>query len=879
MAGREALRGPMSSRRWAVLATVAAMAIAACSSGDDGGDIAPADEPAEDATAADGTGADNPAAGGAIETPDAVGDDLVADATSNSVTVEEFDRVRFAGIDVEADLSELELFMYAAGVERVGLTLYLDDEGLYTSIGMHPAAPGVGGPVELQFVNGTGHSSAIPLDLTGLPPAPGAWDTTVETIVAELEARADAAGTSLDELAATPPDELDPELRIIKLVAGYVDDGTENDLESLLVAPGSELDDDEIALVDAIVDKIGPLALVPGGLTVGPVGFASPAQAPALAQAPPARIVSTAHVPRPSQAGECLKFPLTITTSDQLISAMAIGVGAQHAEGGAVDKLVQDINSLAQTTSKIPVVGQLTGMVQTIYATMDLWFNADAGRYPTQLTAITAELSIDEFNEDFIHAGAVTAVSLTAASTGFDAAKEFSQIASAAANAVAGAVTGKLKDGVGSPGLDGVGEASIKAGSKLRNSISSRLIKELSGRYLQWCPDSWTVSDGADSNYVEISPVIGRIKVDAIGMTYEPVELGDDFVRVRVRSDKFSGRSISTNVAVSTEQLQVVGTPSLVVVRRAGDTVPITAELRHADTTTLNWNPGAGRWDDGIGQDTNEPGTRPLKTPTSSSAYPFLVTIESTSTTGLRATASDVRNTTVEVKLQGLIVEPDPGSVRVRQPLQFVATASDGNPRAVTWTATGGTIDSETGLYVAGNRPGVYSVTATAVDDPSVRVTVQVTISDGECLVGTWVLRSQEFLDQLASASGATGSFSYRSGEYRVVINEDETYTGFRDQWSFAIASPEGTLVSMIDSVDPGTWKTDEAETLLTFEDFGGVATVTFSFEVGGQIVQVPIQPRPVEGTSLQGTAPYTCEGDVIVATFNGVTGTLDRIG
>ena len=874
MTRREAHQRSHSRRSLAVL-TVAAVALAACSSGDDDSGIATADEPTTDAGAPDtevadvDDVADSPTAGGPIETPDAVADDLVAGAAVAVSTVEEFDRVRFDGIDTTADLSELELFMYAAGVDPVDLILFLDDEGLYTSIGMYPADPGVGGPVELQFVNGDGRSAAIPLELTGVPPAPGAWDTAVDTMVAELAARANAAGTSLDELAATSPEQLDPDMRIIKLVAGYIDDGTENDLESLLVAPGNELDEDEVALVDAIVNKIGPLALVPGGVTVGPTGFAPTPQAPRPYTSP------RSYTPAPAQAGECMQFPLNITNSEQLIAAMATGVGAQRTQGGAVDKLVQDVSSLAKTTSKIPVVGQLVGTVETMYATMDLWYNADAGRYPTSLTAITAELSIDEFNEDYTKTGNVTSVSLTAASTGFDASKEFSQIASAAANAAAGAITGKAKEGVGT--LSQTGEQAIKAGEKLRDSASGKLIKELGDRYLQWCADTWTVNDAAESNYVKISPVLGLIKVEQIGLIYEPTKLGNDFLKIRARADKFSGQSISVNVPVSTNQLQVVGSPSIVLVRRAGEALPITAELRNADTETLDWDPGKGTWNDGTGQETNGPRTRPLLTPTNKNAYPFPVTIKSTSKTGLRADATDERSATVWVELQGLIVEPDPGSVRVRQPLPFFAFDSDGNAREVTWTATGGEIDAN-GLYIAGNEPGVYTVTATAVDDPSVVVTVQVTITDAECLLGTWLLRSQEFLDQIGAASGAPGTISYRSGEYRLVIGEDGTYTGYRDQWSFRITTPEGTLAVMIDSVDPGAWSATETE--LTVNDFGSEATVTFGIEVGGQIQPLPINVPQTAGTdAFSGTGAYECDGDVMTGSFDGFTAIFDRIG
>jgi len=847
----------------------------ACSGGDDAVEVDSGEPPTESTEATDEPAP--PPSDGAIETPAAATAGLLGSVTADDVA-EELDRIRFDGIDPEADLSELELELYAAGAGPIPLVIYADDDGLYTSIGVHPATPGQGGPVELQFVAGDERSEPIAIELTPLPPAPGAFDRAVETVVAELAARAAAAGTDLDALAAAEPDQLDPDLRILKLVAGYVDDGTEHDLESLLVAPDSDLTEDGIALVDAIVGKIDPLALVPGGVSVGPAGFAGgslrsdgPSSDAAVGRVIGAA-VDAARV-APMQASECMAFPLDIGTTDQLAVAMETGRSALRSNGGAVEKLVQDVNALAGKTGSVPGLGNFVGAVQTIYATMDLWFNADAGRYPTFFSAIEADVSVDEFSEDFIEPGSVTSVSLTAGSTGFDAAKEFSQIASAATNAVAGSITGKAKEGVGQ--LDGLGEASVAAGSKLRDSVSGKIIAELSKEYLQWCADSWTVSDAADSNWVEISPVIGRISVDQIPLQFEPLELGDDFLRVRARGDKFSGASISTNVPVSTKQLQVVATPETVRVKRAGDTVQITAELRYADTTTLFWDPGAGEWDDGTALTTNEPTTRPLKTPTSTDAYPFIVTIESLSETGLRATATDVRVDTVVVELEDLIVEPDPGRVKVREQLPFTATDQDGNPVEVRWTATGGSIDGN-GVYTAGDRPGTYEVTATAVDDPSRTTTVTVEVVEAECVEGVWVLRSQEFLDQIVGQMGQGATAAYRSGEYRIELRGDGGYTGYRNQWSFDITITEGTITVTIDSTDPGEWSVDAAQENLTVVDYGSEAVVSFSVN-GMELPGTGMQSVGTEGFS--GTAPYTCDGDVLVATFTGVTATFDRIG
>lgn len=137
-------------------------------------------------------------------------------------------------------------------------------------------------------------------------------------------------------------------------------------------------------------------------------------------------------------------------------------------------------------------------------------------------------------------------------------------------------------------------------------------------------------------------------------------------------------------------------------------------------------------------------------------------------------------------------------------------------------------------------------------------------------------MRSQGFLDQIAARSGR-GSITYRSGELRIQLAEDLTYTGVRRQWSFSISAPEGTIVVTIDSVDPGTWSADDSR--LSINDFGSEATVTIAVEVGGRLQPLPVPPQNVPTGSVSGSGSYTCDGDVLTTTIDGITATFDRIG
>lgn len=148
------------------------------------------------------------------------------------------------------------------------------------------------------------------------------------------------------------------------------------------------------------------------------------------------------------------------------------------------------------------------------------------------------------------------------------------------------------------------------------------------------------------------------------------------------------------------------------------------------------------------------------------------------------------------------------------------------------------------------------------------------------CLPGTWRLRSQEFLEQIVAATGAAGDFEmkYRSGEYRISIRDDGTYTGYRDEWQFGVESPQGTLVTTIDSADPGTWTANDDR--LTIDDHGGNATVTLQIETGGQLQDLPFAGTQSVGTdAISGTGTFTCEDDILTTDVQGVTAIFDYVG
>ncbi len=828
------------------------------------------------------TACSNPSVEDATETaaPAAVTVDL-SGVSIDSSTFEELDVVRFSGIELDSDLSSLVLQGITESLDPMDMLLFIDDQGLYTIFPLHPENPGNGGEIVLRLGSGNGDSRAFDVTVSGLPKSPGAWDSAIDSMLEQFGDRAAQLGTSLPELATSSIDDLGYEAAVLKLVAGLTDDGSTNDLESLLVSSGSKLSTDAVQLVDSIVAKIGWDQVFPEPLDDVHVDAMGLSAVGASLRATPAHFNGERAVL--AQSGSCRRKEISISNGGELASAVAKGLAARETLNDPLYKGASDIASnTAAAAGVIAVVGVGTGVlaapaltvaaglgaVNTMATTHRLILEADAGNYPTSFVEL--QLSVDQtsFNEDFREDGHVTSVNVVAASTGFNAAKTFSGIAASAIGAGVGGVVGAVKP-VGIGAANDVSEAGF--GMLSETHIGNELNKN-SGMF-EFCSQRWTVGI-KDSRYVRAWTVDGNIEVNTETFDYKPTEVGSDTLWMETLPNAFPGVSAITSTPITTQPLEVDADPTTIKVKKAGDIVDITATLQNADTTTLWWEPKQGEWDDRRGMGTNDAMTRPLKTPADKKLYPFDIIIEATSDTGLRADATDKLTVKIRIELRDLIVTPDPGGVLVKKTRQFKATDDEGNPREVKWEATGGDIDSS-GVYTAFDKPGAYSVTATATDDSSITETVVVNVVD-QCLIGTWVLRSQEFFDQVGAQAG--GETKYRSGENWLVIREDGTYTTYRDAWSFEVVTEEASIVGIIDAENSGTWQATDVE--MTIDEAGGdEATVQLFLEVGGQLQTLPIGGSQFSfaSESFSGQYPYTCDASVMSTTSSGVISIFDR--
>lgn len=832
----------------------------------------------------------------------------------------ELDRICIDGVDPTADLSDLELIVTAEGGESPSsLTLYQSGDVLYATLPLHPATPGEGGTIEIALVSGDDQLDAVTIDLAALPDGSGTWDNVIDVMRAQLAHRAQGIGSSLEELSTMPFDTVGSDELPLKTVLTLVDD----ELAGYLTSEDAELSDEGRALVEAIVAKIGFEQLVPGAaadpsLSAGCVGalssdamtgdprspggdaVAAPTGRRAMidtTHAQPAIAVSATAVRTAAAQGEsCRVFELDIPDGEALASAVETGVDAKVREGGAEERVLQDIESLTGTLENAPgVYGDLISAIGLMFTTITLWFEMDAAVYPTKFTSIDANVTITQFNEDFTEDGALTSARVVAESIGFDPVETFSKIAAEIAETVAGAAVGKIAEGLPDSDAGLEQRFALFLGGKIRKAIFENLINRVGEGLWNYCPQTWTV-DITDPDYIDFSRVLpGFIDVDKNALTYKPIDVGSNSLRIRALAEVFSGLTVQTDVPVETKRIRVVATPDLIRVDTPGETVDITARIENADTTTLFWNTPHGSWTDGVGADTNDGRTRPFKTPTSKEAYPFNIEIRSTSQTGLRegVTESDPRTTVVRVELKDLIVTPNPGSVLVEEELEFLATDSEGEPQAVTWSATGGSISSSdfdnvvTGaaIYTAFDEPGTYTVTATKTDGSGISETVEVEVVDACNPLGTWRMREQDFLDQVAALSSETGvELTHTGGAYYVVFEGDKdggTFISDRDAWAFIMQVPQGALLAEISGTETGTWSFNGAQ--MEINTSGGDVTVSLGIEIDGEFRQLPGSggADTTTGPSFS-SAVVECTANVMTTTVSegaaSITVTLDKV-
>jgi len=150
------------------------------------------------------------------------------------------------------------------------------------------------------------------------------------------------------------------------------------------------------------------------------------------------------------------------------------------------------------------------------------------------------------------------------------------------------------------------------------------------------------------------------------------------------------------------------------------------------------------------------------------------------------------------------------------------------------------------------------------------------TAEGGGCLVGTWELRSQEFLDQLATDSEDLLRVEHEGGTYRIAFDDDGTFQDLREGWTFRGVTVDGDVITTIEADRSGPYTA--GATTIELGRAEGASSLRIQTEVDGVLTDVPTPAGGADDVSGS-TGVYTCAGDVLTLEAGSRTSTFDRVG
>lgn len=847
---------------------------AACSGGDDTSVATDTDPPTavtETPTDAEDSGTP-PTAPGDAETA-VVADARFADVTLAVDVAEQLDRVGIRGLDVDAaEAASLMATYEIADGDWWGSRVLVDHKGPYLLAPLFAPDPVAGGEIELFLSDGDSTGPPLPLTVTPMVTAPGAFESGIGQLRSAIGALARDAGSSWDELSAADPAETPPALAPLKLAELMISDGAG------AVGAFRALESSDAELVDAMFAKIdlgagldvdsfdALAAFLPeqvGGATLQGFG---PGRSSA---APHARVGS----PLREQGGAgCIPYYTEGVVSPERLSEMMIGSAMGDIAvntSGAPGKTFAALEATLTLGSVLESgatggKGQLFDVLGKVAGGWKLFNQMRAGLLPSSFTRIEVDLEPGDLEEDrpVSKPGTWPDVTVWAQSTGYTLDGDI-------AGELAGAFGGELVKTRLPKGQPGVSDDAVDWIDELGDDVDITDLNDAGGAepiknvvndmlppegVISFCPQEFQ-SDIGDGPWTWARPLHGLLTVDNDARTYvNTTDIGDDTLAIGPLPHKFGQRSIYERIPVVTHPIDVEIVPDVIWVSRPGKPAHIPASIEWADDTKLGWSADQGTWASGSGGyvETDGGDTQILITPDRAEDFGedgIRVEVESLSRQNLRETGDPPRYDFVRVKLAPFTIEPDPGETTVEEQIGFAALDSEGELIEVEWRATGGRITpgpSATAIYTAGEQAGSFTVTGRLND---VEVTVVVNVGDKACIIGNWELDVPRFVDAMnrfADGGGAT----YLSGDSQIIIRENETTTWNVNDVRLRMTEGGQSFTLVWNSTVDNTYSADGG----TFSGGGGTATFDMYVEELGQGIDMTVP------SAVGGAATYECE-------------------
>ncbi|MBA6411771.1 hypothetical protein H2508_01440 [Parahaliea sp. F7430] len=622
---------------------------------------------------------------------------------------------------------------------------------------VHPNNSAEGGAVTLTLIDGDGASCApMAFVIEPLPEAPGAfnafvdlldraYDDTKRQIVEPNSQGSDSSFNPLMEIAEDRLRGSNNENSLEKIAAGTAAISPDLTPSAQRVMDGLIR---ESRILDGLEDYVQKLEQIPS---------VAPSELDQL-KAPPAPDASAAATHdfcqgamyRPSGAG------LSAMMISQAEGAAVRADQALYlAAGGGLAKTVAVLSTIPTAGAVNPVTVSATAISLGI-SVLEIVREAREKLLPSELTELTFNHNKQFYLEDDQDlTGYWDDVMVTARSQGmsFDTAI----LNLVFKKAIGGAGTRFLGKYAG----DKVIKRTITYQSGLAAGVTTQKVMNKYGDsrgFLHVPACDFGPADITDElyHYAEVVPV-GRVLSVVSDKAFIIEETGQGNLVVSAEHEAFGGRSTSAQGPIEVTPIELSISPARVN-GDPGYTSTFTVTVDNANDTSVAFSivPQGGHQ---FFHEKTGPNTYEVTVVTSENASDFPATLRATSTskTGLRkAVSAPAREATARLSSGGdVTVAPWSTCVEWGETAQFSATVTGYENKAVTWSATGGTVNS-TGLFTAPKQDGNISIEAVSVVDSRAKGNALITVAEScQC----WAAVSLPWHDVIATTTQSAIEF------------------------------------------------------------------------------------------------------------------------
>lgn len=198
-------------------------------------------------------------------------------------------------------------------------------------------------------------------------------------------------------------------------------------------------------------------------------------------------------------------------------------------------------------------------------------------------------------------------------------------------------------------------------------------------------------------------------------------------------------------------------------------------------------------------------------------------------------------------------ISPDSAKLLVGESQEFTATVSGTENTAVSWEASGGTIDGSgnTVTYTAPEQPGTFTLTATSLADPGKSATAEITVKEPPAFVSTWgTSLGAGTTVTLALAGTVDATIDWGDGTIQNVDDEGAHVHDYGEDGVYTV-SVTGTVTAYNSRFNIGG-AVSEREKLISVDAWGdvGFTSMADAFHSASNLTSVPATSEELENVT-----------------------------